>query len=375
VSKCPYCGAEFEEGVEEAPGALAEKPSEAEMAECPSCGKPVGLTVAVCPHCGLVFESEEEAPPASLSFPKKVPKKEAPARPTPAVIAPPAKIEKIFLRLVRPVDLKVIIGFAAFGAIMLFLAYSAQVDLNGLGTPTTPAGEHELAALEGKRNVYLLTASGCLFLALFGAALPAERVAPVHVLQNQMLSTARATGDYCKGNSLDGNALYLPAKHGLTRERVFIPMSAGYYPPKQGLSDSVTALSNGNGSVGAVLLEPLGLSLLDHVEGELNIKMSGAGLETVENTLQRLKHDYSILKDFHFKERGDRTVLRVEYGGLANACSAVRKERPQTCRQNSCFGCACMLSAAARATGKMVRIESVDNAKELVEFTISFHDW
>ena len=65
----------------------------------------------------------------------------------------------------------------------------------------------------------------------------------------------------------------------------------------------------------------------------------------------------------------------MEYGGLANACNAVRKERPDTCRQNSCFGCACMLSAAARATGKMVRIESVDNSKERVEFTISLHDW
>jgi|GEM_PF-635200 len=379
VSKCPYCGAEFEEGVEEAPEIPPERPSKApaaavpeeEVTVCQFCGKPVSAGAASCPHCGAVFEAGEEEIPASLSFPKKalkVPEKAA-------EIAAPARIEKAFLRLARPVDLKVIVGFAAFGVVLLFLAYSVQVDLNALGAPLTPDAEHQFAALEGKRNVYLLTASGCLFLALFGASLPSERVTPIHVLQNQMLSTARTTGDYCRSNSLGGNALYLPAKNGLTRERVFIPVSAGLEPPKKGLTDAVTALATKSGGVGAVLLEPLGLSLLDHVEGQLNIKMSGAGLESVENTLQTLKHDYGLMKDFHFKERDGKTVLRVEYGGLANACNSVRKERPETCRQNSCFGCACMLSAAARATGKMVKVESVDNGQDRVEFTISLQDW
>ncbi len=380
VSKCPYCGAEFEEGFEEAPEEAPEVPVAAkaaaakageEMGTCPSCGKQVGVTAAKCPHCGLEFEAEAEVAPASLSFAKKPLEAKAPA----PSMAPLARIDKAFLRLARPVDLKVIVGFAVFGAVLLFLAYSVQVDLNQLGTPLTSADEHERSVLEGQRNVYFLTAAGCLFLAFFGASLPSERVAPVHVLQNQMLSTARATSDYCRTNSLDGNALYLPAKHGLTRERVFIPVTAGLAPPKKGLSDAVTSLSSMSGGIGAVLLEPLGLSLLDHVEGELNIKMAGAGIESVENTLQTLKHDYGIMKDFHFKDRGDQMVLRVEYGGLAKACCAVRKERPETCRQHSCFGCACMLSAAARATGKMIRIDSVDNSQNRVEFTLSLHEW
>ena len=375
---CPHCGAEFEpDEVAEAP------PEEAEEILCASCHRPVGAEVSKCPYCGAEFEEgveeapevEEPAAPETAAEVTPTVLRKAPGRAAAAAIAPPAKIEKAFLRLARPVDIKVIIGFAVFGAVLLFLAYSVQVDINALGTPLSPADEHARAVLEGQRNVYFLTAAGCLFLALFGASLPSERVTPVHVLQNQMVSTARTTGDYCSSNALDGNALYLPAKNGLTRERIFIPMSAGLMPPKNGLSDGVTSLSNGNGGVGAVLLEPLGLSLLDHVEGELNIKMSGAGLESVENTLQTLKHDYGLMKDFHFKGNGERKILRVEYGGLANACNAVRRERPETCRQNSCFGCACMLSAAARATGKMVKIESVDNTHERVEFTISLHDW
>jgi predicted amidophosphoribosyltransferase len=102
ASSCPYCGAEFEaEEVEEivetespAPAKPAAKPTvmapvadEEETAECPVCGKPVGLSVASCPYCGAEFEEEEveeiieveEKPAARAAQPARV------SRPEPVV--------------------------------------------------------------------------------------------------------------------------------------------------------------------------------------------------------------------------------------------------------------------------------------------------
>lgn len=88
VTTCPHCGAEFEEEevaeepaeepveevvetveeepvsqVQEAPAreeeVVVEAGEEEETAECPVCGKPVGLDVASCPFCGAEFEEEE----------------------------------------------------------------------------------------------------------------------------------------------------------------------------------------------------------------------------------------------------------------------------------------------------------------------------
>jgi predicted amidophosphoribosyltransferase len=72
VSACPYCGAEYEAEGEEAPAQAVEAPKaapkaavtyieaeEEETAECPVCGKMVGLDVAACPYCGAEFEEEE----------------------------------------------------------------------------------------------------------------------------------------------------------------------------------------------------------------------------------------------------------------------------------------------------------------------------
>jgi hypothetical protein len=82
-----------------------------------------------------------------------------------------------------------------------------------------------------------------------------------------------------------------------------------------------------------------------------------------------------MMRDFHFKEREGKTLLRVEYSGLLEACRTVRKERPDTCRQMACVGCSCLLSAAARATGKLVGVEEVDNAKDTVVFTLNIREW
>ncbi len=93
VSSCPHCGAEFEseeveEVVETAPPAkptpkptvVATPADEEETAECPVCGKAVGLSVKSCPHCGAEFEEEEveeiieveEKPTAPAAQPARV---------------------------------------------------------------------------------------------------------------------------------------------------------------------------------------------------------------------------------------------------------------------------------------------------------------
>jgi endogenous inhibitor of DNA gyrase (YacG/DUF329 family) len=81
VASCPHCGAEFEEEeiVDEVEEVEVEEPEptpqrapveeeelvvesvvgEQETAECPVCGKAVGLDVSTCPFCGAEFEEEE----------------------------------------------------------------------------------------------------------------------------------------------------------------------------------------------------------------------------------------------------------------------------------------------------------------------------
>ena len=124
-----------------------------------------------------------------------------------------------------------------------------------------------------------------------------------------------------------------------------------------------------------MIVEPFGLRLLDDIEKDLGTELKGVGVEAAEGTLQILKHGLGLMKDFHFKERDGRTVLRVEYSGLLDACRTVRKEKPDTCRQLSCVGCSCLMSAAARATGMIVKVEEVDNSKDMVEFTLRLEEW
>jgi ribosomal protein L37AE/L43A/uncharacterized membrane protein YidH (DUF202 family) len=79
VASCPNCGAEFEEEEAVAEEAQPEVPSakpgkaapaasaveevqavdEEETAECPVCGKSVGLSLSTCPNCGAEFEEEQ----------------------------------------------------------------------------------------------------------------------------------------------------------------------------------------------------------------------------------------------------------------------------------------------------------------------------
>ena len=177
------------------------------------------------------------------------------------------------------------------------------------------------------------------------------------------------------GLSLDGNAMYLPALRGLSRERVFIPAVRGASAPPSALTDDMNITPGKDGSAPGVLIEPLGAELLKSVEDEHGVVIVESDLETAEGELQVLKHGLSIFKDFHFKERDGKTILRVEYGDLRYACRKVRREMPDTCRQMACVGCSCLLTAASRATNRIVAVESVDNSSDMVVFTLRLAEW
>jgi len=261
------------------------------------------------------------------------------------------------------------------GLVLLLLALDAQSGIDEIGETDDPLLQDRLARLEDRRDVYLVTTIGTVFLGVFAIAVLGEPSTPAVVTANQMVATAKMTGGVLKALSLEGNSLYLPSKHGLEREKLFIPATTGRTEPAAALTEDLVLSPGKDGSTPGVVVEPLGLGLLDSVESELRTKVDGAGLESAEGTLQMLKHGLDIMKDFHFKEREGKTVLRVEYKSLLDACRTVRKERPETCRQMQCIGCSCLLAAAARATGKVVAVEEVDNSKDTVVFVLELREW
>jgi len=264
---------------------------------------------------------------------------------------------------------------AAVGVILLLLTWTAQSDIDEIGTTNDPLLQHRISTLEDQRDLYLVAGIGVLFMGIFALAMLVEPNIAAIVSQSEMISVARMASGALTGLSLAGNASYLPAKHGLTKERVFISATRNGSTPPSALTDDLILSPGKDGSSPGMLSEPFGLYLLNAMEEELNTKVDGIGLEAAEGTLQILKHGFGMMKDFHFKERDGKTVLRVEYSGLLDACRTVRKEKPDTCRQLECIGCSCILTAAARATGKVVSVEEVDNSKDIVVFTLSLKEW
>lgn len=267
------------------------------------------------------------------------------------------------------------VSLAAVGAILLVLAYDAQTGIDDVGDTNDPLLQDRVSKLEDKRDAFLVSAIGALFMGLFAIAMLGEPSSPAILPREQMVSTARMNADVVSGFSLAGNAAYLPAKHGVSRERVLIAESQKTITPPAALSDDMTVSPGKDGSTPGIIIEPLGLALLNTVEKEIGTSLAEVGIESAEGALQILKHGFGMMRDFHFKERDGKTILRVEYSGLLEACRTVRKERPNTCRQISCVGCSCILTAAARATGKMVAVESVDNSNDSVVFTLDLRDW
>ena len=264
---------------------------------------------------------------------------------------------------------------AVVGVVVLLLAYGSQADIDEIGDTNDPVLQDRVSKLQDKRDLYVVSSIGLMFMGLFAIGILVEPSNPSVVPKEQMVSTARATSEVLKGLSLGGNATYLPALHGATKERIFVSETGKAPVPPVALSDDLVLSPGKDGSTPGILLEPLGLELLNAVEKEIGVSLAGAGLESAEGSLQILKHGFGMMRDFHFKDREGKTLLRVEYSGLLEACRTVRKERPDTCRQMACVGCSCLLSAVARATGKLVGVEEVDNAKDTVVFTLNIREW
>ena len=267
------------------------------------------------------------------------------------------------------------LAFVMIGILALVLAYNLQTRIDKIGDTNDPLLKDRISRLESQRDLSVVTAIGVLFIGFFAIAMLVEPSNPSLITQNQMIAAARMANGILAGLSLAGNSSYLPAKHGLTKERVFVPTAKAASVPPSALSDDLVLSPGKDGSSPGIIVEPFGLRLLNTIEVELETSVKNVGVESTEGTLQILKHGFGIMRDFHFKERDGKTILRVEYGGLLDACRTVRKEKPDTCRQLQCFGCACLLTAAARATGKIVSVEAVDNGKDSVEFTLSLKEW
>lgn len=267
------------------------------------------------------------------------------------------------------------IALVVVGALLLVLAYSDQSRIDEIGSTGDPVLQHRVSVLEDRRDAYLVTSIGTLFLGLFAIGLLTERSTPTTLPEEQMISTARVANEVLSAFSLAGNAIYLPARHGLTAERIFIPATPGAQRPPTALTNDLILSPGKDGSAPGILMEPLGRELLDRIEKDMGTNVGGIGLEAMEGSLQVLKHGLGMMKDFHFKERDGKTVLRVEYSGLREACRTVRRERPDTCRQAECVGCSCLLTAAARATEKVVSVEEVDNKQDTIIYTLAFREW
>lgn len=275
------------------------------------------------------------------------------------------------------VSASLLIGLALIvsGSTLLFLSFTAQLELNEIGTTDDPELLQKIARLEDQRDAFLVASIGTIFMGLFAVAMLRERSAPMSLPHAEMVSSARMSQEMMLALAIAGNATYLPAKHGLSRERVFVSSRKEEPRLPAALSDDLIITPGKDGSSPGILLEPFGLELLDGIEKGLGASVVDVGIEGAEGTLQVLKHAMGVMRDFHFKEREGKTLLRVEYSGLRDACKTVRTERPDTCRQMACVGCSCLLTAAARATGKAVSVADVDNSTDTVVFTLSMTDW
>ena len=127
---------------------------------------------------------------------------------------------------------------------------------------------------------FLLFGLAAIFVGLFAAVVIVEKSLPVALSGSQMVSSARAGNDTLAGLNLTGNAALLPAKHGLTKERIFIPAPRNGMTPPSAVSDDLVISPGRDGSTPGVLMEPLGRNLLDTVEADLGDKFAGASADT-----------------------------------------------------------------------------------------------
>lgn len=274
-----------------------------------------------------------------------------------------------------PAEKAIGLALVLMGIVLLVLAFGAQSEINEIGSTNDPVLEDRILALENQRNFFSIFSIGLLFLGLFTLFILIEKSMPLPVSESQMISEARMKDEVLKGLSLPGNASFLSARHGLTRERAFIPATPRISAPPVALSDDLIMSPGKDGSTPGILVDPPGRHIIDHIEKELDTSFNGMELEALEGNLQMIKHGLNLIKDFHFREQDDKIILRVEYGDLREACKTIRREIPDTCRQLSCIGCSALMTATARATGNIVTIEDVDNTTDRIVFTLSLREW
>ena len=267
------------------------------------------------------------------------------------------------------------VGLIVVGLVFGAFAIDAQNGIDQIGDTNDPVLLSRVLNLQEERDAYVVCTVGFAFLGLFGFFTLVEHGYPRKLAEDQMISSARTNSGVTRGLSLSGNASYLPASHGLTKEKLFVQATDGDADPPSALSDDMAVAPGRDGSSPGMLMEPPGLKLLETIEEDYGAVFSGTDIESVEGNLQVLKHSLNLLKDFHFKERDGKTLLRVEYGDMLSACRSVRRDMPDTCRQVACIGCSCLLLAVARATGKVVKVENVENSDDTVIFTLQLREW
>jgi hypothetical protein len=274
-----------------------------------------------------------------------------------------------------PLGRALAVGLILVGLVFGAFAIDAQNGIDQIGDTNDPVLLSRVLSLQEERDAYVVCTVGFAFLGLFGFFTLVEHGYPRKLAEDQMISGARTASGVTRGLSLAGNASYLPASHGLTKEKLFVQAADGDADPPSALSDDMAIAPGRDGSSPGMLMEPPGLKLLETIEEDYGAVFSGTDIESVEGNLQVLKHSLNLFKDFHFKERDGKTILRVEYGDMLSACRSVRRDMPDTCRQVACIGCSCLLLAAARATDKVVRVEKVENSDDTVIFTLQLREW
>lgn len=264
------------------------------------------------------------------------------------------------------------IVFVAIGIALALLAIEMHSEASLIGDSQEPELIQKYADLTHIRDICVILSIAAFFLGTFSLTILGEKSISPTPSEAEMVSQARIARQMLDGLNLNGNAVYIPAGGALREERIFIP--AGESSPKlpSALTDDLVFSPGKDGSTPGALLSPAGLDLLAACEKETGRSTAGVGLEPLEAELQSLRFGFGLMKDFHVKERDGKVVLRVEYSNLADACGQVRKEMPDTCRQMSCFGCSCILTGVAKATGKPIRVGSVDNSHDRVVFELEY---
>lgn len=265
-------------------------------------------------------------------------------------------------------------AFIAAGLLSLILALSAHMGALELMPTTDPDDLQRISDLEDQRAVMVNLAFGALFVGVFTIFVMTERTLPADIAQRQMMSQVRLTNELVENLNLKGSAAYIPAKYALTREKVLIPATDNTLSMPIMTDDLVFSLGADRATLG-IFLTPPGVDLLDGFERDLAVSNKDVGLEAFEGNMQVAKLGMGLVRDFKVKERDGETILRMEHAAFADSCRTVRALMPDVCRQAGCPICSALLTGIARSTGKIVKIKSVENDTDRIQFHLELVPW